>query len=831
MLNLGAGQGAIELNNGTLHTTASMSSDRAITLTNQGTLDVDAGTTLAQTALVSGGGMLVKKGDGLLTMNGTLSNNGGVQVAQGTLALSGVNGYTGDTTVSTGATLRIDGDASLGATSGKLNFDGGTVQTTGSLDSARAITVSAQDGHLDTSGADSVVTLNGNISGDGRLYKDGAGTLVLAGDNAGGKGSLNQPGDGWTGGLTVNDGIVKVTNAYGLGWGSVMTFNAGTIYATVDILTGQAIHMGHDTSINTETGTTTTLSGVLTSSDVGNGCFTKTGMGTLNVTGTASIDATCVMQGKLLANGNYTSKVTVAQGATLGGSGHIQGDVQVLGTLSPGNSPGMLTADATVTMATGSTFKEDIGGSKQASANSPVGATGYYSYMHVIGNKQFVIQPGSTLAPTLKDLYSVNEAGYGSAPVAPTVGQTYRIITADGGIVGRFDTVTQPDGMDGTRFAAFYDYGGNNSVELKVLPSSYATWFKDGNGNSRSVAAALDRVVDLDQAGKASALQDQLLYSTASYDVDKLGSLVKGLSGEVHGALAAAAPQAGWNLQRSVLKRDAADDGRALWIDIGANHGDWRGDQVASGFNADAVQVTVGGDLLHTQGARLGVGASHANTNLSADAGSGTVHQNKVFVYGETAAAGLVFDGLGSYGRDKYDSSRSDPFALASLLRGHAAGTSAMLGAGVRAPLEVSGAKVEPFARVTMQKVDRDAFAESPDSLAALALDSYSATGTRVVAGLSGDSRNTDPLQASTWHFSLGAGVDAGALSRPTLAAALAQTGTVIAAPDSGRAFVQGGVSGTLQVKKGAYLYFGVTGEARSGYTQLGGNGGVRVVF
>jgi autotransporter-associated beta strand protein len=831
MLNLGTGQSALELNNATLHTTASMNGDRAITLTNQGTLDVDAGTTLAQTGTVSGSGTLVKQGSGLLTMNGTLANNGGLKVAQGTLALSGVNSYTGDTTVSSGAHLLIDSDASLGAASGKLNFDGGTVQTSASLDSARAVTVSAQDGHLDTAGADSVVTLNGNLGGAGRLYKDGAGTLVLAGDNAGGNGALNQPGDGWTGGLTVNDGIVKVTNSYGLGWGSVMTFNSGTIYATVDILTGQAIHMGRDISINTDSGTTTTLSGVLTSSDVGDGCFTKTGTGTLNVTGTATIDATCVAQGKLLANGSYTSNVTVAPGATLGGSGRIRGDVMVRGILSPGNSPGMLTADATVTMATGSRYKEDIGGDKQASASSPIGATGYYSYLHVTGSKQFVIQPGSTLAPTLKDLYSVNESGYGSAPVAPAMGQTYRIITADGGIVGRFDTVTQPDGLDGLRMAAFYDYGGNNSIELKVLPASYKTWFKDGNGNGRSVAAALDRIVDLDQSGKASTLQDQLLYRTASYDADKLGVLVKDLPGEVHGALAAAAPQAGWNLQRSVLKRDAKDDGRALWIDIGANHGDWRGDRTASGFDTDTVQITVGGDLLHTRDARLGVGASRANTNLSAGAASGTLHQNKVFVYGEAATAGLVFDGIGSVGRDKVDSNRSDPFEQAFLLRGHAGGNSAMLGAGVRAPLEVNGTKVEPFARVTVQKAERDAYAESPDGLGALALDRYAATGTRIVAGLSADSRNTDPLRASTWRFNLGAGVDAGALARPTLGASLARTGTVIAGPESGRVFVQGGVSGSLQMKKGAYLYYGLTGEARSGYTQLGGNGGVRVVF
>ena len=830
--NLGRGDAALELDNGTWQTGADLTHERGLLLSGRGTVDVDAGTTTVEGGAVNGSGALVKQGSGTLILRGVLGNSGGLQVAKGTLALTAVNTYTGGTTVSQGGTLRINNDAALGAAGNGLTLDGGTLQTTGSMESARSIALTANNGTLDTEGADSIVTWNGNISGDGRLVKEGAGTLVLGGDNGGGKGSDNVRGDGWTGGLTINDGLVKVTHAYGLGWGSVLTFNAGRIVTTVDIATGQDIHVGRTTEIYTETGTTTTLAGNLLSGAPGNGCFTKTGLGTLNVTGTASIDATCVMEGKLLANGNYTSQVTVARGATLGGSGTVKGDLLVRGTLSPGNSPGMLTADANVTMATGSTYKEDIGGTVQASAASPVGAAGYYSYLNVVNGKRFVIEPGVTLAPTLANLYTPDESGYGSAPLAPQLGQTFRIVTADGGIVGRFDTVAQPAGLAGMRMAAFYNVGGSNSIELKVLPASYAGWLAGGNGNLRSAGAALDSIAALDESGRSSAQQNALLYRVASYDATRLAPLVRGLSGEVHGALAAAAPQAGWDLERSVLKHGGADDGRALWLDLTGNRGKWSSDDAASGFHTDRVQLTLGLDVLHDADTRIGLGFSAAHTDLDAVEGSGKLRQNKLFVYGERAMDGVVVDAIGAFGRDKADSQRSDPFNTGGAALGaHVDGKSSLLGLGLRSASSLAGTTLAPFARVTVQKAERDGALESGESLAALALGDYSATGTRLVTGLTAASRNSDPLQASTYRFNLGVGVDSGDLLRPRLGAALSDAGMAVGAPQVGRGFVQGGVNGTLQIRKGAYVYFGLSGEARSGYYQAGGNAGVRAVF
>ena len=830
--NLGRGRDALELRDGTWNTIADLEHDRGLLLAGRGTVDVDSATTTTETGGVSGSGMLVKEGEGTLILGGSVAHGGGLRVDGGTLALTAVNTFTGDTTIGAKATLRIDRDANLGAAGNDLIIDGGRLQTTGTLDSARAIEITARNGVVDTEGADSIVTLDGNISGAGRIVKDGEGTLVLAGDNAGGQLGANRPGDGWTGGLTINSGLVKVTNSWGLGWGSVMTFNAGTIHATVDILTGQDIKMGRSTDINVDAGTTTTLAGDLISSGAGDGCFNKTGLGTLNVLGAARIDATCVLEGKLLANGVFASKVTVAKGATLGGAGTLQGDVVVHGTLSPGNSPGMLTADSNITMASGSTYKQDIGGAQQASASTPIGAAGHYSYLQVVNGKRFAIEAGATLAPALANLYTPGQPGYGSAQFVPELGQNFRILSADGGIDGRFDTLVQPAGMGAnTRLAAFYDHGGNNSIELKVLPASYATWSQDAGANARSVGAALDRIVDLDQAGQGSTAQTSLSYATASRNAQQLGGVLQGLAGEVHGALAAALPQAGWELQRTLLQRGAAQDGRALWIDLAAGRASWNGGDVASDFDADRMQVSVGVDVFKERDLRLGFGVSHASTDLDAQAGNGKLRQNKVFAYGQAAAGNVVFDLQGSYGRDKTESQRADPLAAGAGLSTRGEGNSALLGAGVSLPTAFAGSSLAPFGRVAVQRVERDALHEGSGSVAALALDGWSATGTRVVTGVAGSSRNVDPLLASTWRFNLGAGVDAGELLRPQLGATLAGTRIAIGAPDVGRGFVQGSVNATVQLKQGTYLYFGVSGEARSDYRTVGGNAGVRGVF
>src|SRR3546814_14087859 len=75
----------------------------------------------------------------------------------------------------------------------------------------------------------------------------------------------------------------------------------------------------------------------------GTQCLIKAGSGRLTLAAAASNDiGACVEEGTLSFNNRFDGQVWVYEGGTAGGSGLIHGNVQVNGTLAPGNSPGQL---------------------------------------------------------------------------------------------------------------------------------------------------------------------------------------------------------------------------------------------------------------------------------------------------------------------------------------------------------------------------------------------------------------------------------------------------------------------------------------------------------
>ena len=78
--------------------------------------------------------------------------------------------------------MQVAADNNLGAATGPLSFNGGTLATTASFTSGRATTINSGGGTFDVAPS-TTLTMSGAIGGAGALSKSNAGTLVLAADN------------------------------------------------------------------------------------------------------------------------------------------------------------------------------------------------------------------------------------------------------------------------------------------------------------------------------------------------------------------------------------------------------------------------------------------------------------------------------------------------------------------------------------------------------------------------------------------------------------------------------------------------------------------------
>jgi autotransporter-associated beta strand protein len=239
---------------------------------------------------------------------------------------------------------------------------------------------------------------------------------------------------------------------------------------------------------------------------------------------------TTVASGTLQVNGvspTGSGDVTINSGGMLMGTGTISGGLTVSGILKPGNSPGYLAVGTNVSLASGSLYVQDIAGLAQSSSTSPSGATGYYAYLSSTAG-QFVINPSVLLAPRLANLFSAGEPGYGSSIFVPELGNRFRMVTASGGVAGRFAAVIQPAQLSsGTQFIAFYNVNNSNSIDLATVPTSYVNTLDAEKGNAKSVARVLDQLLGVNQVNTATAAQDQLLYAASGQAAASLPAFVK----------------------------------------------------------------------------------------------------------------------------------------------------------------------------------------------------------------------------------------------------------------------------------------------------------------
>jgi autotransporter-associated beta strand protein len=363
-----------------------------VTITGSGTRRNSSATSYISTYDIGAGATLNWASQNVYT-TGASSVSGFIKNGAGTWNLGAVgNPYTGGFTLNAG-TIIITGANSVGT--GTFTINGGVVQSTGSTTRTANIVLG---GNFENAGTgdniwsgtvslgDATRTINNTQAGK-RAYMGviSGGTdagLTIAGAGTG-ETFFGNTANTFSGPVTIVNGKTVWNGGGAFGNTTSITLeekmifasdSAGLLGATSTLAAGKSIFLGANAGIGTVGNGVTTINGViadklgdvgkLTKSDTGSlilgGVNTYTGAtrvsgGTLLVSNGGSIaqsSLTTVTTGTTLTANGTVGAVAVNTGGTLNGAGTV-GTTTVAGTLTPGNSPGVLNVNGNLTMASG----------------------------------------------------------------------------------------------------------------------------------------------------------------------------------------------------------------------------------------------------------------------------------------------------------------------------------------------------------------------------------------------------------------------------------------------------------------------------------------------
>jgi fibronectin-binding autotransporter adhesin len=347
------------------------------------TLNEPVGDTLL-TGTVSGAGGLVKNGVGSVTLSGSNTFTGQVQVLAGRLYIPNGNalGFADDTpangtVISAGGTLELGGfgypaerivvNGQGAGFNGAITLIGGNADLTGSVVLGTTVAMSVAAG--------GTLSFSGVVSGSGNFGMGGPGTFVLSNANTF-TGAVVWGATGASTSTLKLGGSNALPPSVALNIGAGGVFDMNSKAQTIASLAGTGnLFFGIGTPADlTITAAASTYSGNMT----GSGLILFTG-GTQTFTGTNSFNGSMTIAGgsAVLVGGTFSAPITQTSGSLSAASSVNSGLLNLTaGSFRPGNGGTGISTNSGLTLAPAVTYMEIIGG---------VGPN-QFSNVHVVGN-------------------------------------------------------------------------------------------------------------------------------------------------------------------------------------------------------------------------------------------------------------------------------------------------------------------------------------------------------------------------------------------------------------------------------------------------------------
>ncbi len=792
------------------------------TMISAGTLEIGPGGQLGTGAVVNDAVLAFNRTDAILVPN-PISGRGVVrQIGSGTTTLSGENSHSGGTIIAAGR-LSVVSDAHLGATSGGLTFQGGTLVASQSFTSARGVSLESAGGSF-APGVGVTLTLDGVISGPGAMGMSGAGTLRLNGANT------------YSGPTSITAGTVILGPGGGLGPGA-LTVGAGALLDISRMAAASlpvAALVGDGTVALGSRGLTITagagvFSGRLVDGGLG-GSLTIAG-GTTTLTGNSPYTGpTTIQGGTLVVNGTLSgTSGVVVNGGMLGGNAVIPSLVIAAGgSVAPGNSIGTINIAGNLTLAAGSTAAIEVQGSANDRINvSGTAALGGTLNLRPLGgpynfNTPYIIlQAGSVSG----NFAAVTTSGDFGAGVTPRVS-----VTATQVLLALAPGLLAPT-PEAPRIPGFLTY------------------------NLRATAAALDA------ANRAGGNLNPF-FNVYNQPASTIGLAVNQLSGEVATSTGAMGFAAGDQFLAAVLDplghgRQSILGGRLRPDGDGSDGTEARKRHAVWGSATGAYNRTTGDSqdgsasrttrvagfalgLDHLIGTRslagLAVAVGEGSAALASGQGSATASFGQISAYGSTRLGRFTLAGAGAVTLMEVDTRRSLHALGQDQQR---AGFNAQV-YSLRAELRQDGVvaggwRLQPMAAIQWQQVNNAGYTESSQvtgNALGLTVAGQSQTSLRTELGaqLDGSARiGALPVQGflrAAWAHGLvrDAAMGVGFASLPN-------AGFMVrgARPDANAALLAAGVD--MPISPGLTLGARVDGEFSGNVTQIAGTARLRYAF